>query len=40
MFGALKFGMPVNGIMAIEPIDDSVVGVVEESEIQKYRGEI
>ena len=37
---ALKLGLPVNGIRVIEPIDGSVVGVVEESEIQKYRGEI
>ena len=37
---ALKFGLPVNGIRVIEPIDGSVVGVVEESEIQKYRSEI
>ena len=37
---ALKLGLPVNGIRVIEPIDGSVVGVVEEAEIQKYRGEI
>ena len=35
---ALKLGLPVNGIKVIEPIDGTVVGVVEESEIQKYRG--
>ena len=37
---ALKLGLPVNGIRVIEPIDGSVVGVVEEDEIKKYRGEI
>lgn len=35
---ALKLGLPVNGIKVIEPIDGTVVGIVEESEIQKYRG--
>ena len=35
---ALKLGRPVNGIKVIEPIDGTVVGIVEESEIQKYRG--
>ena len=34
---ALKLGLPVNGIKVVEPIDDSVVGIVEEDEIQKYR---
>lgn len=34
---ALKLGLPVNGIRVIEPIDGSVVGIVEEDEIQKYR---
>ena len=35
---ALKIGLPVNVIKVIEPIDGTVVGIVEESEIQKYRG--
>lgn len=35
---ALKLGLPVNGIKVIEPIYGTVVGIVEESEIQKYRG--
>lgn len=35
---ALKLGLPVNGIRVIEPIDGTVIGIVEESEIQKYRG--
>ena len=35
---ALKLGLPVNGIKVIEPIDGTVVGIVEEPEIQKYRG--
>ena len=35
---ALKLGLPVNGIKVIEPIDGTIVGIVEESEIQKYRG--
>lgn len=34
---SLELGLPVNGISVIEPIDGSVVGIVEESEIQKYR---
>ena len=34
---ALKLGLPVNGISVIEPIDGTVVGIIEESEIQKYR---
>lgn len=37
---ALKLGLPVNGIRVIDPIDGTVIGIVEESEIQKYRGEI
>ena len=35
---ALKLGLPVNGIRVVDPIDGTIVGVVEESEIQKYRG--
>lgn len=35
---ALRLGLPVNGIRVVDPIDGTVVGVVEESEIQKYRG--
>lgn len=34
---ALKLGLPVNGIRVIEPMDGSIVGIVEEDEIQKYR---
>lgn len=34
---ALKLGLPVNGIKVVEPMDGSVVGIVEEDEIQKYR---
>ena len=34
---ALKLGLPVNGIKVVEPMDGSVVGIVEEDKIQKYR---
>lgn len=34
---ALKLGLPVNGIKVAEPMDGSVVVIVEEDEIQKYR---
>ena len=34
---SMKLGLPTNGIKVIEPMDDSVVGIDEESEIQKYR---
>lgn len=37
---ALKLGLLVDGIKVIDPIDGSLVGIVEESEIQKYRGEV
>ena len=33
----LKLGLPVNGIKVVEHMDGSVVGIVEEDEIQKYR---
>ena len=33
----LKLGLPVNGIKVVEPMDGSVVGIVEETEIQKYQ---
>ena len=35
---ALKLGLPVCGIRVTDSIDGTVVGIVEESEIQKYRG--
>lgn len=34
---ALKFGLPTSGIKVIDPMDGSVVGIVEEDEIKKYR---
>ena len=34
---ALKLGLPVNEIKVVEHMDGSVVGIVEEDEIQKYR---
>lgn len=34
---AVKFGLPVNGIRVIDSLGNEI-GIVEESEVEKYRG--
>lgn len=34
---AVKFGLPVNGIRVIDSLGNDI-GIVEESEVEKYRG--